>query len=473
MYEISSQARAASDGGLPLIHQISIRSGLYDAIQGVPVLKLHLPYTESDHILNITYNFFCGGRALEHIEYRRNNPAHLDMPGAHCIPDPTTAGDFCRRYSIDQINQLQEVINNVRIGVWSCQPKLFFKEAVVDMDGTFAPTSGECKQGMNISYNGNWGYHPLILSLSNTNEILYVMNRSGNRPSHEGAYIYIDKTIDLLRKAGFEEIRFRGDTDFSQTQHLDRWNDAGVHFVFGFDAKANLVDLADSLANTAWQPLERPNRYEVKTEPRGRRPNVKEKIVQERGYRNFVLESEEVAEIDYCPVKCDRSYRLVILRKTILVMEGQKLLFPEIRYFFYLTNVRNMSASEIVFDANKRCNQENLFGQLKSGMNALRMPLDTLESNWVYLLCGCLALTLKSWAALLSVTDSENREEAEQKNRLLRMEFPTFLQAMISIPVQVLRRGGQIILRLLNINSWTKTFFRLYSSLRQKRIQRE
>ncbi|MDR1491814.1 MAG: transposase [Planctomycetaceae bacterium] len=211
----------------------------------------------------------------------------------------------------------------------------------------------------------------------------------------------------------------------------------------------------------------------MKTEPRGRRCNVKEPIVLERGYRNYVLDHEDVAEIDYRPTKCNRSYRLVILRKTILVKKGQKLLFPEIRYFFYLTNVRTMTLSEVVFDANKRCNQENLIGQLKSGMKALRMPLNTLESNWVYLLCGCLAWTLKSWSALLSVTDPNNRDEVECKNRLLRMEFATFLQAMVMIPAQVIRSGRQIILRFLNMNSWTTTFFRLYESLRRRRILRE
>ena len=105
----------------------------------------------------------------------------------HCIPDPTTAGDFCRRYSPEQIDALQDKINETRSNVWSQQPKSFFDETVVDMDGSIAPTYGECKQGMDISYKGEWGYHPLIVSLANTKEILYVKNRSGNRPSYEGS----------------------------------------------------------------------------------------------------------------------------------------------------------------------------------------------------------------------------------------------------------------------------------------------
>jgi hypothetical protein len=189
-FEVSKKTHAIAHGGVALIHQIAIQSGLLDAINAVPVLKLHLPYYESDHISSIVYNFLCGGTALEHIEYRRQDPTHLNMLGTHSIPDPTTAGDFCRRYSAAQIEQLQDKINEARLNLWAKQPKSFFAEAVVDLDGVIAPTNGECKQGMDISYKGDWGYHPLIISLANTKEILFAHNRSGNRPSHEGAYVY-------------------------------------------------------------------------------------------------------------------------------------------------------------------------------------------------------------------------------------------------------------------------------------------
>jgi hypothetical protein len=468
IFDIAEKTQAVAHGGLALVHQIAVQSGLIEAINSVPVLKLKLPYYESDHVLNIAYNFLCGGTALEHIEYRRNNPTHLDMLGTHCIPDPTTAGDFCRRYSETQINLLQDKINEVRLNIWLRQPKAFFDEAVVDLDGTIAPTDGECKHGMDISYKGEWGYHPLIVSLANTKEILYVKNRSGNRPSHEGAHVYIDKCIMLLRKAGFNNVRFRGDTDFSQTRHLDRWDDEGVLFVFGIDAMPNLNNLAESLENTEWDRLERPPKYEVKTTLRGKRENVKEKIVTERCFRNMKLEYEDIAEIAYRPAACNRNYRLVILRKTITVKRGQELLFPEIRYFFYLTNDREKIAAEIVFDANARCHQENLIGQLKSGMNALSMPLDNLNSNWMYLVSASLAWTLKSWTALWLVNDGRKREEVRRKDRLLKMEFATFLQAMITIPAQILRSGRQTAVRLLSVNAWTSTFFRLASQLCQR-----
>ena len=465
VFEVAEKTSAVSHGGVALIHQIAVQSKLVDRLNEVPILKNHLPYFESDHILNLAYNFLCGGTALDHIEYRRQDPVYLDMLGTHSIPDPTTAGDFCRRFSAEQIEQLQDKINEARLNAWSRQPKSFFGEAIVDMDGSIAPTYGECKQGMDMSYKGEWGYHPLIISLANTNEVLFVKNRSGNRPSHEGAHVDIDKSIALLRKAGFKKIRFRGDTDFSQTEHLDRWNDQDALFVFGMDARQNLEKIAESLENTAYERLERPPKYEVKTKPRGKRENVKERIVIEREYKNLTLEHEDIAEVEYKPTKCEKSYRLVILRKTISVKRGQKLLMPEIRYFFYITNDREQSAAAIVFESNKRCNQENLIGNLK-GMNALAMPLDNLNSNWVYLIAACLAWSLKSWSALWLAVDSRKREEKYRKERLLKMEFATFLQAMMTLPAQIVRSGRQTIVRLLNVNDWTATFFQLVEQLR-------
>jgi hypothetical protein len=130
-----------------------------------------------------------------------------------------------------------------------------------------------------------------------------------------------------------------------------------------------------------------------------------------------------------------------------------------------LTNDREKSATEIVFDANDRCNQENLIGQLKSGMNALSMPLDNLNSNWMYLVSSCLAWTLKSWTALWLVTDGRRREAVRRRDRLLKMEFVTFLQAMVTIPAQIFRSGRRTVVRLLNVNEWTSTFFCLVDQL--------
>ena len=301
-YEIADRARGLDAGGIGLIHKMVRKLGLVDAIDSrLELLKVHLPYHESDHVLNICYNILTGGTCLEDLELRRNDEVYLDALGAQRIPDPTTEGDFCRRFDEPDVEALMEAINESRLLVWKEQPDSFFEEAVLDADGTLAPTTGECKEGTDFSYNGVWGYHPLVISLANTGEPLFLENRSGNRPSQEGAAPRIDQSIDLCRKAGFQTITVRGDTDFSLTRHLDRWDDCEVRFVFGYDARQNLQEIAENLPKALWKRLVRPLKYEVQTECRVRRRNVKEEVIKEREYKNIRLDSEHVAEFDYQP----------------------------------------------------------------------------------------------------------------------------------------------------------------------------
>jgi hypothetical protein len=466
-YEIADRTRATVHGGIGAIHMLVRKLGLDQAINAqLGLLKMHRPYHDSDHVFNVAYNLLAGGTCLEHLELLRGDEAYLDALGAHRVPDPTTAGDFCRRFDISDIFRLQAIFNATRLKVWRQQPKKFFDEAVLDADGTMVETTGECKQGMDINHKGQWGYHPLVLSLANTGEPLFVVNRSGNRPSHEQASFYFDQSIALCRKAGFQKIRLRGDTDFTQTKHLDRWDGQGVKFVFGIDAMAKLYELAGDIPPEAWKTLVRRVKHEVKTQPRSRPENVKQQVVEAREFKDIRLVKEHVAEFRYRPVNCKRDYRVVVVWKELDVYQGQRRLFDDARCFFYITNDEAKTAEEIVFDANDRCNQENLHAQLKSGVRSLTAPVDNLLSNWAYMVMGSLAWSLKAWAALLLPVEGRWRKQhREEKRKLLRMDFRTFLAAMIRIPAQILSTGRRIVYRLLCWNPWQHVFFRLLDQL--------
>jgi hypothetical protein len=468
-YEHSDRVRGLASGGIGAMHRLAQHTRLEDAInKRLEVLKVHLPYHESDHVLGIAYNVLCGGTCLQDIELRRQDEVYLDALGAQRIPDSTTAGDFCRRFDETAIEALQTAINETRVRVWRAQPAPFFDEAVIDADGTLAETTGACKDGMDISYEGVWGYHPLIVSLANTQEPLYLINRSGNRPSSEGAAERFDQARALCQDAGFRRITFRGDTDFSQTTHLDRWDTAGVRLIFGYDARANLIREADALPTRAWTPLVRRPPYEVQTEPRQRPVNVKEATIVERAFKNFRLMAEAVAEFVYQPTACTKPYRMVVVRKNISVEQGDQRLFDEIRYFFYLTNDHETAAADVVFLANDRCNQENLIDQLKHGVGATRMPVHTLLSNWAYMVMAALAWTLKAWFALrLPATGRWATRYAAEKRAVLRMEFKAFLHAFMLLPVQVVRTSRRLVFRLLAWNPWQAVFLRGFDQLRE------
>ena len=461
-YELADRVRGLGPGGIGAMHLLARRSGLVEAIdRRLHVLKIHLPYHESDHVLNIAYNILSGGTCLEDIELWRNNEVYLDALGAQRIPDPTTAGDFCRRFDETDIQILMNTINDTRVGVWQEQPESFFEEAIIDADGTLADTTGECKQGMDINYKGQWGYHPLLVSLANTGEPLYLPNRSGSRPSHEGAAWYLDRAGALCEQAGFKKILYRGDTDFTQTQHLDRWDAKGRRFVFGIDAMSNLVEKAENLREKRWKRLKRPTKYEVKTVPRKRPDNVKERIVRARGFENIRLQSEDVAEFAYRPTACRKTYRVVVVRKNLSVEKGEQVLFDDIRYFFYITNDTSTPADEIVLLANGRCNQENLIEQLKNGVRAMQMPVDNLISNWAYMVMASLAWSLKAWFALsLPETGRWATKYKSEKSAVLRMAFKKFLNAFMLMPCQILRTARRIVYRLLSWNPWQHVFLR-------------
>jgi len=459
VYEMAEKTQAMGCGGIGAIHLMAQKIGLVDSLnKSVQVLKRHLPYHESDHVLNVAYNIVAGGERLEDIELRRQDECFLNGLGAQRIPDPTTAGDFTRRFSPENIVSLMDAINDARQRVWKEQPKGFLAKAVIDVDGTIAPTLGECKAGMDISYKGIWGYAPLIVSLANTKEVLYLVNRPGNAPSHDGAGAWMDRAIALVKPhAG--GVHLRGDTDFSLTGKFDEWDQAGVTFNLGMDASSTLVALAEGLHEAHWRGLARGER-EIKTEPRERPENVKEQIVREREYLNQRLESEQVAEFEYQPGKCQKGYRMVVLRKNLSIERGEKVLFDEIRYFFYITNRRDLAWYEVVQDANERCNQENVIEQLKNGVNAMRIPVTDLNSNWAYMVMAALAWNLKAWFGLMV----PNRERGLE---LVKMEFRSFLGAVLLLPTQIIRTGRKIIYRILGYNGWLKDFFATWERLRR------
>jgi hypothetical protein len=467
-YELAGRAQGLAAGGIGAMLLLAQRTGLIrDIDHDLHLLKKHLPYHESDHVLNLALNILAGGSRIEHIELRRNDEVYLDALGARRIPDPTTEGDFCRRFSEPDVVTLIDALNKTRTRVWSQQPPAFFEEAILDVDGTLVGTDAECKRGVDIAYDGTRGYHPLLISLANTAEPLYLVNRGGNRPSHEGAAEALDKMIALCRRAGFERIALRGDTDFSQTKHLDRWDSAGdVGFVFGIDAMPNLVALAEDLPAESYSFLERPPRYAIKTAPREAPERVKAEIVRERGFKTIHLLEEMVAEFAYRPVACKENYRVVVLRKKLGIDRGQLRLFDEYRYFFYITNDRTKSAEEVVFSANDRCDQENLIAQLKGGVHALTTPVDDLVSDWAYMVMASLAWSLKAWSALMVPVSPRHaaRHEAERRS-LLRMEFATFRAAVIEMPCQIVRSGGRLIYRLSSWTPWQGMFLRLVERL--------
>jgi hypothetical protein len=458
-YEVSDKMMGIGCGGIGVVHQLLQKTGFAKAINDkLHLLKNHVPYHESDHVLNIAYNALVGNVTLEDIKRLRSDEAYLNALGASRIPDSSTAGDFTRRFTQADIEGLMDAINTYRTQFWKMN-KSMLDETYIDIDATVAPTTGECKQGMDMSYDKQWGYHPLIVSLANTQEILYIINRPGNKTSHDGAASWLNRAIDLV-SAYAKRITLRGDTAFSLTRNFDAWSER-VDFLFGMSGYTKIANIAENIDENKWQPLQRKTKYEIVTTPRQRPVNEKEPIVVEREYKNIKLVSEEVCEIEYTPNACKKSYRMVILKKNLSIEKGEAALFDKIKYFFYITTRRDLSVHEVVQLSNERCNQENVISQLKSGVSAMRLPVDNLLSNWAYMVIASQAWNFKSWLAMTMSSRAKSLD-------LIKMEFRTFLNELIRIPCQIIRQGGRIIYRTLGYSAWLGEL--LESSYRIRRI---
>lgn len=466
-YRVSDRVTGISCGGLGVVVQLAEHIGVPDAIdRHLHLLKRHLPYHESDHVLSLAYNIVVGGRCLESLEQRRQDVGYLRALGARRIPDPTTAGDFLRRFSADSVRDLMKASTEISRKIWRRQPKSNRKLAVIDVDGTIVETLGEHKQGADFSYKGKWGYGPLVVSLANSQEVLYTVNRSARRPSHDGSVPWLDRAVDWARSSGFKRVRLRGDSDFSLTANFDRWSDDDVEFIFGIDAQKAFVERAKALEDSAWRPLVRRSRRSTKKKRR-RSPNFKEEKIKEHKYLNYRLQGEEVAEICYTPLKAKREYRMVVLRKRIRAARGDQMLLDEDRYFFYVTNVPRwrMSAARVILESNARCNQENLIEQLKNGVRATQMPVGEFVANWAYMVIGALAWNLKTWLGLVLPESLGARD-------FLRMEYRRFTDEVISLATQILRTGRRLEYRLLELGRWGELLLEASEWFRRHRPRR-
>jgi hypothetical protein len=239
-----------------------------------------------------------------------------------------------------------------------------------------------------------------------------------------------------------------------------------VRFIFGYDAKANLIQAAENQPEDLYHELAAKAERQIATRRRTRPTNVKDDIVRERAYKTIRPKTQEVVEFSYRPRACKKDYRVIALRKNLSIERGEDVLFDEHRYFFYITNDWDLTADEVIAEAHHRCNQENLISNLKTGVRALHAPVNTLNANWAYMTMASLAWTLKAWCALmLPVSPRWKAQHEQQRHRLLTMEFRTFRAALIDIPCQIVKTGRYIRWRIQAYNPWLGTFFRLLDAL--------
>jgi hypothetical protein len=431
-------------GGLSLAAGLVKGLGLPSLLdEHLSLLKQYRPFRESDHVLAQTYNLFVGGSCIEDMANLQNSDAVLRMLGACRLPDPTTGGDFLRRFEASDLRSLDEAIDVAQARVWR---QLYGgkkqRQAIVDLDSHVRKVYGEQKQGADFSYKGFWAYHPLALTLANTQEVLRLIERPGNVPSAEGAKEALLEVLPMLGRR-FEEVIVRGDSAFLDHGLTDAVHEAEHHFAVVMPAYANVRTLAETLSEAAWKPFlpaaqRRRSQRRRQSKRRRRRPNLRRAKALERKKRDLKLKEQWVTEVPYKLARSKHTHRLIIRRQRIDETDRQGRLFEVWRYRFALTNLDEArSASEVIDLTYQRCDQENVIEQLQSGVPALRMPAGDLLANGAFLRCGRLAHNLKSWICQLALP-----------KETVRWKWKRFRQAFVYVAATVVRHARQIWVRL-------------------------
>ena len=330
----------------------------------------------------------------------------------------------------------------------------------MDMDSTLKTVYGECKQGADFSYNGQWSYHPLLLTLAETHEPLRTINRSGNTASADGAAQAPHEVLPMVGRH-FGQRYVRGDRKFYQHAIIAECERYGAHFALVMDGYANLHEMADSLPPSAWKPFsahsaERLAQRAADKKLRRKRKRLRAKTARNRGYTQLVTTGQWVAEFDYTIPPggkgrdedvAGRTYRVAVNRQQVDMSKGPDYLFTEYRDRFVITDIppSHMDAAEVFCFAYGRCDQENIIEQFKNGIAAMRMPTGELLANSAFLLAGQLAWCLRSWLSLLALP-----------RQTTRGEWKWFRQAFVYVAARITRHARRAVVYLTDAHRFVE-----------------
>lgn len=434
-------------GGLVLAQQFVRRFGVAKRLdESLGLFKRHTPYHESDHVLALAYTLYADGTCLEDQAALQGSEAVRRLVGACRIPDPTTAGDFLRRFrTVHDVEQLSGVTDEVEEAVWSKLSRHVRRRrkkhelALVDLDGHVKPLYGVQKEGADFSYDGRWSYQPLVVSLGGSGECLRVVNQPGSARPSDAAAKALEEVLPLVRRH-FRNAIVRGDTDFDRSDVYNAAIEVGAYFAIGGRLHPNRAALVEAIAEERWKPFVPRADHQ---QPSGacrhvRTPNYRRQKAAARGFRTLRTVDQWVSEIAYQPAGLSSACRMIVRRILIEENDGQGALFEHFRYRLVLTNLpRSYTPRQVVDITYQRCDQENVIEQFGHGIAGWRMPVAEFMGNSAWLQIARLAWNLGKWIAQIALP-----------SEVVRWEWKRFRRHFVYIAAKVLKTGRRLVVRL-------------------------
>jgi hypothetical protein len=468
--EISDRMHATCLGGASLVLALWRRLDAARVIDdSVRVLRRHRPYQESDHLLAQVLSLVVGGTCLEDLTRLQHDRAVLRMLGGDRLPDPTTAGDFLRRFdqgvNAGSLGALRAAVDELQARAWSrlrSDHKRRLRRlgglVLIDIDSKIRAFAGNQKEGADLSFKGTWSHHPLLLTCATTQEVVAVRNRPGNVVSSDGAAEMLHENLPRVT-TGLGKAVVRMDAGFETAAVRAACTEAGAYFVQSAAARRERQQLVPTDAEDAWTEWVAPQERRRGAGATGRKKgsNLRRDCVLRRFKDDKSKGRRWLAEVECKPSKAESPCRLIIIREEILLQwsRRQPPLFQYFGHRFVLTNLpAEFTPSDIVDLSYDRCDQEKIICQLGDDMPMWRMPVREFAGNEASLEIARLAWNIGKWLGLLVLPlDS------------IRWEWKRFRSAFIIIAVEVIRKGRQIWLRFSPEHRYVETLRAAHAAL--------
>jgi hypothetical protein len=386
--------------------------------QHVHVKERAAGYPESEHILALSANAFVGGDFLDDLEALREDVAIKKAIGREEIPDPTTAGDFCRRFSLGHLLQMNKAFTEILQRVYTRRAQI--SRWTIDIDAKVHEVYGEHKQGAARAYNGIYSLQPLYAFVHETDELAHVQLRSGN--THPGG-----KAMGFLRRLKkkipplVKNIHLRSDSALYDKKVIAFCEKESWGFTITADQTGPLMGSVGALSEQIWQ-------------------------------QDPDNPSLSYAELFYQPVGWPKRYRYLVRREREEEKDGQGTLLERFSYYMVVTN-REGQGKVLLENHDKRGAAEKRIGQFTREFLS-HLPMGEFMANWVYLLCAQLAYNLSLWMRDLVLPPSYRRRHIKRIRRCIGL-----------IAAKVTSGSRQIRLKVSVLHRWWKDFVHAWEAM--------
>lgn len=453
--EQSEKIDITANSGLFLLAEFIKKVNMIESFSRLNIFSRQ-KITEACHVMVLVLNQFCGGDAVKDTEYVDKDQALKAIFGDIHIPAPHTSGDFLERFVLDHVETLRNIIHKFQDKMMRKLAKKMGKnrEIAASIDSAVYEVYGNTKEGSAMSYKRIFGYHPLLMHLNTTGEMLDIYLREGNAYTSTDAVKMLTHNITRLVKY-FDTVVILGDSGFFEQgitdlfpqlekQFKEQYKDRTIKIRFIITSELN-NPIKNKLSNLqlTWTKYEKP--VEEKSTTRNshtvdyRLENLKENLAK----KNKVLKTRgdmEFTEFVHEVPSWKKSYRFVFKRQEIIIDNlGSQLDFIDTDTFFFHGYVTNFTPEEktpqqIIALIDSRGNQEKFIGDLKHGLGTTHIPTKHFYANYAYFLISMLSWNLKCW--ILSVIEPDTI-----------IHWKRFRYLFVKVGAQIIKSARYVVIR--------------------------